>query len=1091
MNTQDYIIRLVADATGAQKLQDQLRALDDSYKRLGMTVAPVTNILNAQKSTVFKNGEAVDKWMIQTQHADGTINKLTTTAEQNEQILTSLGITTRVTGDSTKQLTLANQGLLASQAKLALRALAVVPIWQAMRVAMGLVVRAVKDIISVYTELDVRMKKVMAVATYTNETQLKTYKALEAEVKRYYITSSRSIADITEAMYQLGTAGRSTEEMMKGFDDILNLAVGTFGNVAEAGKVVSGILNVFNKDLERVGSTSKKIQYITDLLADAWKNNQIELSEINTAMGYLASVGNALNIDLKTLISTTAVMSDGMLRGGKGARYLAQAFVQIAKESDKLRDLGVVFDPNKPLDFYNVMSQLKAQFDAQRGSLSYTNDLIDVFGDRGSRAILSVLTQWEKWNKELAKTPDEIEGTAQKLKQLAESDWGTILKKFWREATVSAGDEFAKSIGGGVGASSQAKQAVASFTIGLEESRKEIALISEYLGQWGSPLEYNIQEIQKMFTLMNAMTALAVPPNIQAGFFSSETGKNIRNTYDNLLLIAKVTEDLGVKPIQISTTGDNEKEISQQKRIVNFLNQKVEENKNILDAQSEIISFLNEEGIVAEELIDAYINIYNLLIQQKDALKEAVETSQELTFTERQRIRDLEDAHELSMLEISGVDSYIIKWQKVQQLIDKTNRARKEAIQNQEELIKKTEASGDENALKKAREQLANLPREIKASIQELSVMTPTQIYETFKQGEFGQKEALEALKLFLSALEDKTKQYGDLTTQEREELDIANQLAVLEASGLFTKEQMLNYEIQMKENALVAYKDKEGQIELEQLHNKLLIERISLIAKYSDQVSDAFSDSFTDILKGEDISTFFDKIGENMRESMAENFGTLLGELTAKLGGMGQGYGEGMYAIQSMFADAGTKVMLGTKEGADYLKLQAKAGIIEGADYLRSATSGIATGDASDVTGTPKGQGLVNSIMSAIPSALGGYSASGVAGGILGGLSGLLSSSFPIVGSILGIGSMLWGNIFGKKDDEEDYSYLAEEHQGIKGVASKIDITNSELSIVNRNLVALRNTIEAYILPESAYFASKSGNIDDEFSTDGRRGVT
>lgn len=1083
MNTQDYIIRLIADATGAQTAQTQLQALDTKYQQLGMRVAPVTKILDAQRTTMFQNGDATNHFRIQTQHADGSVRALNTSVEEGATILGVLSDGTRVTGQSVKQYTLANQGLIASQAKLALRALAVVPIWQAIRLAMGLVVRAVKDIISVYTELDVKMKKVMAVATYTNETQLKTYRNLEKAVKSYYVTSGESIANITEAMYQLGTAGRSTEEMMRGFDDIMNLAIGTFGNVAEAGKVVSGILNVFDKDLEKIGSTSKKIQYITDLLADAWKNNQIELSEINTAMGYLASVGNSLNIDLKTLISTTAVMSDGMLRGGKGARYLAQAFVQIAKESDKLRDLGIVFDPNKPLDFYNVMSQLKGQFDAQRGSLSYTNDLIDVFGDRGSRAILSILTQWEKWNKEIDKTPEKIEGTAQKAKELAEKDWWTILKKLWRQSTTST----AESSGG-------LKNFLAESLVTAEQFAKDMRLIRDYIQDFG--LEDQSQYFGEFFeNLSNLGTATLNPINAFKKMFLGmdvSSNKTIQGAIDELLLLAKVTEDLGVKPIQISSTaGGTEKEATQQERIVNFLKEQVKRKIDIVDAEAEIMIFLNEEGIVAEELQGAYLNIYNLLVQQSKAQDDLIKKNSELSFIEKQRIRDLTDAHEIAMLEIAGVDAHRIKWQQVQQIIDKTNVARREAIKNQEELIKKTKESGNKTALFQAEKQLKELPTEISTTIQELLVMTSEQIVQTLKDEKVGIKEALEITELVLKAKQEQEKTYGAIADKQREELDIANQLAVLEASGLFTKEQMLNYEIQMKENALIAYKDKEGQIELEQLHNKLLIERISLIAKYSDQVSDAFSDSFTDILKGEDISTFFDKIGENMRESMAENFGTLLGELTAKLGGMGQGYGEGMYAIQSMFADAGTKVMLGTKEGADYLKLQAKAGIIEGADYLRSVTSGIATGDASDVTGTPKGQGLVNSIMSAIPSALGGYSASGVAGGILGGLSGLLSSSFPIVGSILGIGSMLWGNIFGKKDDEEDYSYLAEEHQGIKGVASKIDITNSELSIVNRNLVALRNTIEAYILPESAYFASKSGNIDDEFSTDGRRGVT
>ena len=1077
INGQDYIIRLLADATGATEAINQLSVLDTKYKHLGMSVAPTTKILDAQRTTLFQNGEATNAFRIQTLHADKSINTLNTTVQEGETILSGVSEGTRVASMSAKQYTTANKGLIASQAQLALRALAVVPIWQAMRLAMNLVSTTIKNVISVYTDLDNKMKRVMAVATYTNDTQLKTYKNLEKAVKQYYVTSGASIANITESMYQLGTAGRSTEEMMVGFNSVMNLAIGTFGNVAEAGKVVSGILNVFNDSLEKVGSTSKKIEYISDLLADAWKNNQIELSEINTAMGYLASVGSALDIDLKTLISTTAVMSDGMLRGGKGARYLSQAFVQIAKESNKLRALGVVFDPNKPLDFYNVMSQLKAQFDAQRGSLSYTKDLIGVFGDRGSRAVLSILTQWAKWNEEINKTPEQIEGTAKKLKELAESDWGTILGKFWRR-TVTKLDPS----GGGL------KQFFAEAVVEAETFDNKMKSALEYIANFG--VGADTAGIESWFKKISEISRGTINP-FKAIKKYLDVGEmvSLQDAIDEIVLLAKVTEDLGVKPFQIPSVGkETDKEVTQQKRIVNFLEKQVERKIDIVDAEAEIMIFLNEEGIMAEELHHAYLNIYNLLVQQKDIIKETTEANRELTFTEKERIRYLEEAHELSMLEISGVDAHIIKWQQVQLTLDKINRARQEAIKNQKEQIKKAEKSGDANALEKAQKQLSDLPKGLQTTIQELLTMSSEQIVKTLKDEGIGESESLEIVKTLLQAQEDKIKKYGDLTKLEQEELDIANQLAVLEASGLFTKEQMLNYEIQLKTNASVAYKDKQGYIELEQLHNKLLVERLNIISNYSDQVKDAFSGAFTDILKGEDITSFIDKFGANMRDSMASNFGNLLGSLASKFVGMGEGYGEGMYSVQSMFADTEQQM----KSGADYANIKIYDSFIKGAtdavgilDSTKSA-SGVSAGDS-----TGGGNKIISSIASAIPMALGGYSASGVAGGILGGLSGLLSSSFPVIGSILGIGSMLWGNLFGKEEDDEDYSYLAEEHQGVKGVASKIDVTNSELSIVNRNLVALRNTIETYILPSSAYFSEKSGIIEDEFSVDGRRGIT
>ena len=282
------------------------------------------------------------------------------------------------------------------------RAVMVIPVWLALRGAMMGVWNAVKSIINVYKDLDEGMRKVMAVAQDMGRSQSSIYAELEMKALSYFTTSTKSIKEITEAMYQLGTAGRSVEEISKGFSHILDLATGTFGDVRTAGRTVAGMLNVFEAELKSVGDTEEQIRYITDLLADAWRNNQVELNELYLAMGYLAAAGVGLGISMKELIATSAVMNDAMLRGGKGARALARAYIQMAKEQKKLREIGILFDPRQPLDFYDVMSQLHQIYEDNAKSMDLIGSLTDVFGIRGSRAIMAVLTQWEKWNEEIS-----------------------------------------------------------------------------------------------------------------------------------------------------------------------------------------------------------------------------------------------------------------------------------------------------------------------------------------------------------------------------------------------------------------------------------------------------------------------------------------------------------------------------------------------------------------------------------------------------------------------------------------------------------------------------------------------------------------
>ena len=56
--------------------------------------------------------------------------------------------------------------------------------------------------------------------------------------------------------------------------------------------------------------------------------------------------------------------------------------------------------------------------------------------------------------------------------------------------------------------------------------------------------------------------------------------------------------------------------------------------------------------------------------------------------------------------------------------------------------------------------------------------------------------------------------------------------------------------------------------------------------------------------------------------------------------------------------------------------------------------------------------------------------------------------------------------------------------------VSSRIDATNKNLQIINRNLIGLRSDIKTYILPASAYFGEKR-NQEDQYSIMSRRGFS
>jgi len=102
------------------------------------------------------------------------------------------------------------------------------------------------------------------------------------------------------------------------------------------------------------------------------------------------------------------------------------------------------------------------------------------------------------------------------------------------------------------------------------------------------------------------------------------------------------------------------------------------------------------------------------------------------------------------------------------------------------------------------------------------------------------------------------------------------------------------------------------------------------------------------------------------------------------------------------------------------------------------------------------------------------------------GGMAGYQAGS--VLGPVGGVVGAIAGAIYGAfkggqvKTTEEIANQTRE-------VSSRIDVTNKKLSMVNRNLIALSDSI-TFIMKESAYF-SEATNLTDEFSINSSRGIS
>ena len=247
--------------------------------------------------------------------------------------------------------------------------------------AIRLVTGAIGAVLKGYGELDDAMARVGTVTRATGRSQAETISMMRQQVLDYTSTSRAELNDVAKTLYFLGTAGLDVAQQMAGFENIMNLTIGTLGNIDEIGKLVAGSFNIFSKSIKGAATDAERFRRIADMLAFTYSTQQVELSEISSAFTLVGSAAGLLNIDFKTLVGTIGFLNTGMLKGTRAGTSLMNAFVKIAQNSDRLTEtFGITFDPTKPLDFVDVMTKLSGVLGTTGISTEELRKLMDIFG---------------------------------------------------------------------------------------------------------------------------------------------------------------------------------------------------------------------------------------------------------------------------------------------------------------------------------------------------------------------------------------------------------------------------------------------------------------------------------------------------------------------------------------------------------------------------------------------------------------------------------------------------------------------------------------------------------------------------------------
>lgn len=169
--------------------------------------------------------------------------------------------------------------------------------------------------------------------------------AMRADTAR----TGKSIEEVGEAYYQLGTFVKETDALFAAHRATMNLVVGTESDVRDTARAVVAIYNQYGDQLDKTASQAENFRRIGELFAISFKQSNTEVTELIESLKYLSPIATAAKVPLGQLFATIGALDKAGIRGSMAGTNSAQFITNLIKKYDD--DLGGIVKGDKLYKF--------------------------------------------------------------------------------------------------------------------------------------------------------------------------------------------------------------------------------------------------------------------------------------------------------------------------------------------------------------------------------------------------------------------------------------------------------------------------------------------------------------------------------------------------------------------------------------------------------------------------------------------------------------------------------------------------------------------------------------------------------------------
>lgn len=302
----------------------------------------------------------------------------------------------------------------------------------------------IKDTIDTFADFQKEMSNVQAITEETSEVAMKQLTEKAKEMGRILPASA---SDAAQAMASLGSAGFSTDEIMKSIEGTLYLATAAQTDMATAADISSSTLRGFGLEAEKAG-------HVSDVLAKTASATNAGIIDLGESLKYSAPAAKAAGWALEEVAAATGLMANAGIKGSQSGTTLRGAIVRLTKPAKPaikaMKEIGFsAFDSSgkmKPLGTIigELQSKTKGLTQEQKNQKIAT-----IFGTEALSGMLTLMDAGPDKINELTGSLEKSDGASKKMAETQTNNlYGAMqeLEGAFETAKINIGEKAAPAI---------------------------------------------------------------------------------------------------------------------------------------------------------------------------------------------------------------------------------------------------------------------------------------------------------------------------------------------------------------------------------------------------------------------------------------------------------------------------------------------------------------------------------------------------------------------------------------------------------------------------------------------------------------------